>query len=158
VKRPRLVAAALLAVVLVAAALALGLATEPADTVTVVNERDDVYAIEVYQVGSDATVDVKRADGTTTTQRPEDVESLDDVTTIRVPANTSRSATIVFPNGTASLNATETGSRFVYVVHDGDPDGRTYVGVGLVDCGDDGVAANLTIAETGTRLEPNPCE
>lgn len=156
--RQRLLAAAVLALLVAGAVAFVGLGGEPRETLQITNERDEHVAVEVYQVDENATVAVERANGTTTTMQPGDVQSLDDVTMVDVPANTSREAVLVWPNGSASADASETGSRFVYVVHDGDPDGRTYFGVGLVDCGDDAVAANLTITERGLRLEPGPCE
>jgi len=156
VRRPRLVTAALLVLLVAAGGLAV-LAGEPSETLTITNERDEIAVVELYRVGSNATVAADRVDGTTTTTRPGEVESLEDVTSIAVPANTSREAIVVFPNGTASADASETGSRFVYVVHDGDPDGRTYLDVGVVDC-DDAVSAAVTITERGATLEPAPCE
>lgn len=156
-KRPRLVATALLVLLVAAGGLAV-LGGEPSETLSVSNERGGTAVVEVYQVGPNATVQVDRADGTATTTRPEEIESLDDVTSIDVPANTSREAIVVFPNGTATADASDTGSRFVYVVHDGDPDGPTYLAVGLVDCGDDAVSAAVTITERGASSDPGPCE
>jgi hypothetical protein len=158
VNRPRLVAAALLAILVTAGGLAV-LGGAPSETLSVSNERDGTAVVEVYQVGPDAAVEVERADGVTTTTRPDEVGSLATVTTVRVPANTSREAIVVLPNGTASADASDTGSRFVYVVHDGDPDGRTYLAVGLVDCGDDAGSATVTITERGaTVAAAAPCE
>ncbi|WP_323676392.1 hypothetical protein [Halorubellus sp. PRR65] len=155
--RPRLVVAALLVLLVAGAGLAL-LGGPPAETVSVSNERGGTVVVEVYQVGSDATVQIERADGTTTTQRPDDVDALATVTTVLVPENTSREAILVFPNGTASADASQTGSRFVYVVHDGDPDGRTYLAVGLVDCGDATPSTNVTITDAGAAVGPDSCE
>jgi hypothetical protein len=129
----------------------------PDTTVTVSNDDGDFYAIEIYQVPAGATVEIERDDGTTETLPPGEVDLLSTVSMIHVPANESRDAVVVWPNATASANATATGSRFVYVVHDGDPDGRTYAGVGFVDCGDRTPEANLTITDGSTRLHPNPC-
>jgi hypothetical protein len=157
VKRARLVAAAFLVLVVAAAGFAV-LGGEPSETLSVSNERDGTAVVEVYQVGPDATVAVDRADGTTTTTRPDEVGSLANVTTVRVPANSSREAIVVFPNKTASADASDTGSRFVYVVHDGDPDGRRYLAVGVVDCGDELASANVTITERGATMEAAPCE
>lgn len=140
-----------------AALLAVALGGAPETTLTVSNDGDDLYVVEVYRVPADPTVDVERLDGTTETLRPNAVDSLEDVSEVRVPANRSRDALVVFRNGTASANATATGSRFVYVVHDGDPDGRTYLRIGLVDCGDATPAATLTIADGRARLGPDPC-
>lgn len=156
-KRPRLVAAALLVLLVAAGGLAV-LGGAPSETLSVSNERDGTAVVEVYQVGPDAAVEVERVDGTATTTHPDDVGSLANVTTVRVPANSSREAVVVFPNGTASADASDTGSRFVYVVHDGDPDGRTYLAVGLVDCGDDAASANVTITERGATMAAAPCE
>jgi hypothetical protein len=147
-----------LAALVLAAVFSLGIGGEPSETMSVSNERDGIVVVEVYEVGSDATVQVERADGTTTAQRPGDVEALENVRTVLVPGNTSREAILVFPNGAASADATETGSRFVYVAQDGDPDGRTYLDVGLVDCGDDDVATTLVITETSVRVEGDRCE
>lgn len=157
VNRNRVLAAVVLTLLVVAVGLTV-FAGEPAATVFVSNERTDTAVVELYQVAPDATVEVERADGTTTTVEPDDVASLANVTAVRVPANTSREAVPVFPNGTASADASETGSRFVYVVHDGDPDGRTYLAVGLVDCGDATPSANITITADDATLEPGPCE
>lgn len=148
----------LVAVLALTALLAFALGGAPETALAVSNDDDDLYAVEVYQVPADATVEVKRLDGTTTTVRPDEIGSLANVSAVRVPANRSRSAFVVFPNSTASTNATATGSRFVYVVHDGDPDGRTYVGIGVVDCGDATPAADLTVEDGRTRLGSDPCE
>ncbi|WP_227131071.1 hypothetical protein [Halorubellus salinus] len=155
--RNRVLAAVLIALLVAAGGFAV-LGGEPAKTVSITNEREGTAVVELYQVGPDATVEVERADGTTTSTQPEDVGSLANVTTVRVPANTSREAVPVFPNGTASADASQTGSRFVYVVHDGDPDGRTYLAVGLVDCGDATPSANVTITDDDATLDPDPCE
>jgi len=154
----RRVLALVLAALALAAVLAFALGGTPATTLTVSNDGDDLYVVEVYHVPADATVDVERVDGTTDTMRPDAVDSLETVAAIRVPANRSRDALVLFQNGTASANATATGSRFVYVVHDGDPDGRTYLGLGIVDCGDATPSANLTISDGRARLAPDPCE
>lgn len=156
--RQRLLAAAVLVLLVASAVVVVGLGGEPGETLQITNERDEHVAVEVYQVDENATVAVERANGTTTTMQPGDLESLDDVTMVDVPANTSREAVLVWPNGTATADASQTGSRFVYVVHDGDPDGRTYLAVGLVDCGDGTPSANITITDDDATLEPNPCE
>ncbi|MFC6953387.1 hypothetical protein [Halorubellus litoreus] len=156
-ERTRLLAGVVLALLVAVAGFAV-LGGEPAETLSISNERDGTAVVEVYQVDADATVVLERADGSSTTTQPGDVDSLDDVTTVRVPANTSREAIPIFPNGTATADASQTGSRFVYVVHDGDPDGRTYLAVGLVDCGDANPSANVTITDDDATLEAGPCE
>jgi hypothetical protein len=156
VNRNRVLAGVVLALLLLVVGFTV-LGGEPAETLSITNERDDQMVVEVYQVDENASVVLERANGTTTTQ-PGDVQSLDGVRTIRVPANASRDAIPVWSNGNASADASATGSRFVYVVHDGDPDGRTYLAVGLVDCGDANPSANVTITDDDATLEPNPCE